>query len=230
MIRPLCALLLAMTLAARPAFADTGIWTGAVMAGPLGGAQSPVALWLDTHARYTADGHTYIVRPGIGLDLGKTVGVHTGYAAIWRGNSSASSLEHRIWQQVLVQKPVLGGVLIPQLRLRPEQRFRADAPGVAVRLRAQVRVGIQPFAERRGGFVVFDEGFFGVNDTAWGATTGVESNRAFTGVALPHEGRGRTEVGVLLVSTRSAAGWTHEPQISMNVFLAPPARGSGRDR
>lgn len=184
---------------------DEGLWLAALGNGNLSDrccANKPVMWWFDAHCRLLDDTSGFnqsIIRPGLGLDLGNDATLWSGYAWIFTSPISGEDFdEHRIWQQFTWAPSVRQ--MNFQVRSRFEQRFVEGGDDVGLRwrqlFRAQGReiqgTGISP--------VVWDEFFFNLNDTDWGASSGFDQNRVFAGFRLPGARRFskiRPEIGYL---------------------------------
>lgn len=82
-------------------------------------------------------------------------------------------------------------------RIRWRSIFRKEEAYVVNRqlVRAQRSIDLFP----RLSFVLWDEAFFHLNDTDWGARTGFDQNRAFGGLGFKRtpDAKGRVEFGYL---------------------------------
>lgn len=155
-------------------------------------------LWLDVHARRSQANFLSIVRPGVGLHFTPNVSGWVGYAWIPTVPDDGSTThEHRVWQQLIGNIP-LGERLTLQSRTRFEQRF-ASGGGLGLRLREFVRLSVATERPERPRLALWDELFWGLNDTDWGAVSGFDQNRLFVGVGLPVSHGGRVELGLLNV-------------------------------
>jgi hypothetical protein len=193
-------MILAASLSFTPAHAaeqDLGVWSAVLSATELG--DGPARFWLDLHARRDGARFLAIVRPGLGLQL-------TDHASAWVGAGWIPSVpddgdathEIRVWEQ-LIATGDLGSWGTLQSRTRFEQRT-LDGGDLGFRVREFVRFGAVPRQEQRASLVVWDEVFLGLNETGWGAVSGLDQNRLFVGAALPVRHGGRVEVGLLQVA------------------------------
>ena len=208
-LRAAAACLLATSLL-RPGLAeadvesDGGFWWMGLGQGSLeeiGPKLARLRWWLDLQLRFMdeSDGfHQGIVRPGVGYAVTDHTTLWAGYA--WIRTSPAQgpdSDEHRVWQQLSWSRQ-LAPVSI-QLRSRLEQRFVSTGDDVGWRFRQFVKLG-RPFrSEPRLSLVGYDEIFFNLNDTDWGASGGFDRNRLFIGLAWRFDAGGRVvgELGYL---------------------------------
>jgi len=157
--------------------------------------------WLDVQLRLFDDLDGYgqsLVRPGLGYDLGKGFSTWLGYAYVDTNPRSRSNIEeHRIWQQLLWAGPV--GDLGLQSRTRLEERTVDGDGETGWRLRQLFRGSYAlPFAPRFG-LVSYEEFFFDLNDTDWGADRGFSQNRFLVGLSAKLNDKGSViaELGYL---------------------------------
>ena len=222
--------LLLLTITFGPALAatddDQGLWLLALAQGSFGSAEhepSKLRWWLDVQARFSndADGFTQgIVRPGIGYALNDNTTVWLGYG--WIPTSPVSGQdydEHRIWQQLIWSKP-LNGISFSS-RTRLEQRFREGGDDTGWRLRQFFKGAYALPGKPNVSLVAYDELFFGLNDTDWGASSGFDRNRLFLGVGWRLGNSGNNlEIGYLNQYVDKGAGDNlMEHILSLNFFL-----------
>lgn len=179
--------------------------------------------WFDGQLRFLddADGfHQSVVRPGLGLTLTETTAVWAGYGWIETTPvSGASFTEHRIWQQGTWSDSY--GDFSFALRSRLEQRFLETGDDVGLRFRQLARVQHNLPRSPRLILVAWDEAFFHLNDTDWGARTGFDQNRAFAGFGWKHDpdSAWRTEIGYLNQYIDTATGSDRQNHIlSVNFY------------
>ena len=224
----LCALMLSCQAAANAqSVDDTGAWFAFFGRGDLPPEHGDrLKWWFDGHARFFDDTDGFgqsIVRPGIGYALGESATLWAGYGWIRSSPAAAPDFdENRIWQQLTWSESLDQGKL--GFRSRLEQRFLETGDDVGWRFRQLVswRRPI-PCAEKHG-FVLWDEAFFHLNDTDWGAESGFDQNRLFVGIGLKRnpDSRWRVEVGYLNqhVDRRGPGNLTNH-LLSVNVFRSP---------
>ena len=109
-----------------------------------------------------------------------------------------------------------------QLRSRLEQRFVSTGDDVGWRFRQFVKLG-RPFqSEPRLSLLGYDEIFFSLNDTDWGASSGLDRNRLFVGFGWRFGAAGRLvgELGYLNQLVRNESG-PHEVHhlLAVNLLL-----------
>ena len=165
---------------------DAGIWFAVAGQGHVEHPDPDARLrwWFDAHARFTEDSKGYdtsIVRPGVGYDVAKNATLWLGYAWIRNGPRRENAFdEHRIWQQFTWSEGLGPGNFFSRTRL--EQRFDERDDDTGWRARQFVR-WTQPSSDgSRLSLRIWDEAFFDLNETDWGADPGFRQNRAFVGV------------------------------------------------
>ena len=208
---------------------DAGLWLGAFSQGQL----SPKRLedartrwWFDGNARFLGDDFELfqgVVRPGLGYQLTEEQTAWMGYAWIGESLPDLTFHENRIWEQWSLARDH-GDVTI-QLRSRLEQRFVSLGDDVGWRYRQMVR--LQKPIDRYPNllWVAWDEVFFHLNDTDWGARTGYNQNRLFVGIGRtpPSRSSRRTEIGYLYQQIQVAEDGADLSNhiLSINFFFSP---------
>lgn len=161
---------------------------------------SRIRWWFDAQARFLNDSNGYdqgLLRPGLGYDLSDEVSVWLGYAWVHsEPEGSRSFEENRIWQQLLWTKRFEPVNFMSRTRL--EQRFVETGSETGWRFRQFFKLSV-PFDESRLGLAAYDELFFDLNNTDWGADTGFRQNRLFAGFSWKLNENGGTwaEIGYL---------------------------------
>jgi hypothetical protein len=181
---------------AAPVAHDLGVWTAGFLQVDLHPETVVGArIWFDGHVRRTDTSFVGIVRPGLGVDLAQGVTVSGGVAWVPQvGDSTEGALrsEGRLWEQVLLQRPL--GRVQASLRPRLEQRRLPDDSAWAHRVRLWGRLGI-PL--RPGvGLAFSDEVFVGLRETD-ATPAGFDQHRLFLGPWLALGDGARVEVGYL---------------------------------
>ena len=202
---------------------ETQYWTAAFLTARLTGekaADPGVSAWFDLHGRFGEDRTTLLVRPGLGYRFSGLVSAWAGYAWVptWIDDAPAIQ-EHRVWEQGIVQGTE--GILRYQIRPRFEQRFRQGQDDVGLRFRLFLRSNLRVTGELPLDVAIWDEAFFGLNETAWGQVSGFDQNRIFVGPAYTF-GPARVEAGYLNVVVRRLDGsWLiqHNPLVAVVVAL-----------
>jgi hypothetical protein len=191
--RPLALISLAFILAAPTTASaqdheDFGIWAGTTITGKLPRALNDSSgswrLWLDVQIRFGDDASTFaqgIIRPGVGYALSKSWTVWLGYA--WVNTeppyATVTTTEQRIWEQAS-WAGTAGSARISS-RTRLEERFVSTGSETGWRLRELFK-GTQPLgAAKIWAVVAYDEFFYNLNSTNYGATAGPDRNRFFIG-------------------------------------------------
>jgi hypothetical protein len=190
---------------------------------PLDPTAGRLKWWFDGHLRFLDDTDGFnqsIVRPGIGYALTDKTTIWAGYGWIETTPVSGDTFtEHRIWQQTTWSDDC--GDFTFALRSRLEQRFVETGDEVGWRFRQLARVQHNLPQSPRFTLVAWDEAFFHLNDTDWGAETGFDQNRAFVGFGFKHDPDSpwRTEIGYLNQYINGSGGSDRQHHIlSVNVY------------
>lgn len=175
---------LACPVGAEPS-SEFQTWTSVAVSGRLSGAWRYTA---DVHLRFGDDASRYsqgILRPALGYALNDSTSLWAGYAYVESEAPFAAQPtdEHRLWQQLTWTRPTSLGTFTSRTRL--EQRNLETGDDTGWRLRQSLRLSRPLPPIPRTSFVTWNEIFFHLNDTDWGAETGVDQNRLFIG--LGHE-------------------------------------------
>lgn len=170
------------------------------------------------------DVRTVLARAGLTRAWGTSATLTAGYAYIDTINVPGPDLtEHRLWQQLVLQRKLAGNALTHRFRL--EQRF-VDRPGgddfYSDRLRYFARV-IVPFAKRddgsfSGGFVAFqNELFFNLSGRERLNGKLFDQNRAYVALGRRIDAGLDLEVGYLnqYVAGRSRDTTNHVIQLAV---------------
>jgi hypothetical protein len=215
--------------AAQGQIQDTGLWLGAFSQGqfnPKGLEDARTRWWFDGNARFLGDEFELfqgVVRPGLGYQLTENQTAWLGYAWIGESLPDLSFHENRIWEQWSLTRD--RGDVTMQFRSRLEQRFVSLGDDVGWRYRQMVRV--QKPIERNPNllWVAWDEVFFHLNNTDWGARTGYNQNRLFVGIGRtpPSRSGRRTEIGYLYQQIQVAEDGADLSNhiLSINFFFSP---------
>jgi hypothetical protein len=206
---------------------DLGQWSALFAQGDLqvpSNEDLSLKWWFDGHLRLLDDSGGYnqsIIRPGVGLPIGDSAAVWAGYAWIDTTPIRGPNFdEHRIWQQFTWGDSLADWQFA--YRSRFEQRFLETGDDVGLRFRQLLRAQHKLPNLPRLSFVVWDELFFHLNDTDWGATAGFDQNRVFVGLGWkPDEkSRWRVEAGYLnqFLEIPNANDRVHHI-LSVNVFV-----------
>jgi len=182
---------------------DVGTWTAIFAQDHIKGLceERPLKWWFDGHLRFLDDTngfHQSLIRPGVGLPLSDDLTAWVGYAWIHTDPVVGNEFdEHRLWQQTTWSKN--RDLATFALRSRLEQRFMETGDDLGWRYRQLIRLQRAMPNHPQLSFVTWDEIFFNLNDTDFGARTGFDQNRAFVGFGWkPHaDSRWRTEIGYL---------------------------------
>jgi Protein of unknown function (DUF2490) len=123
-----------------------------------------------------------IVRTALGRRLTPRLTVWLGHAWVPRTFGDGVRHEQRLWQQLSLTGPVLGGWSTSG-RLRVEQRWLEPWDGVSHRVRMQARAQRPVGATKRWGLWTYDELMVTLDDTPRGPASGFDRNRLAGGVS-----------------------------------------------
>jgi hypothetical protein len=139
-----------------------------------------------------------LIRPALAYNLSPTVAAFLGYA--WTPTfvnpayDSDFRNENRVWQQILIKKPLLG--IDWQHRVRQEQRIIDDAASTSHRTRYLLRGSIPIAEDKSWGVTGYNELFVTLNSVRRGPRAGLDRNRFFVGPFFV-QGPARFEIGYL---------------------------------
>lgn len=200
---------------------DTQLWSLNVVQGSFG---SRGRWYAEVQPRVTDDVSRrgqLLLRPAIGLRLSSRVEALVGYAYVRTDALEAPTVkEHRLWQQLqwtALDRP--GGLRITG-RSRLEQRVVEGDLDLGWRLRQQLRAQ-HPLARGRGApaAVLWTEPFLQLDDTRWGARSGIDQWRTFAGVAIPVGRRLTLEPGYMQQRVAQPGRDRVNDIVSVNVFV-----------
>jgi hypothetical protein len=166
---------------------DVGAWTILSTTDAFQTEDGP-GRWLyavDVQARYFDPGsgaNQYLVRPGIGYDLGNSLSVWAGYARIRSRNQAGRVAdENRYWQQLSWTTGRWGkGKVTMRTRLEERSVSVGNDTGVVLRFLTKYT---QPIGQNGGmGLILSLEPFVDLRDTDWGGQSGLGQNRASIGI------------------------------------------------
>jgi hypothetical protein len=224
-----CGLLAVSPPIASGQIQDTGLWLGGFSQG---GFQLPALedtaarWWFDANVRYLGDDFELfqtVIRPGLGYQLNEEQSVWLGYAWIGEDIPDLRFHENRMWEQWLLTQN--WGDTNVVIRSRLEQRWVSLGTQAGWRFRQMVRVQRPVAGNPDLLWVAWDEVFFHLNDTDWGARTGYNQNRLFIGLGRRPRpsSRRRTEVGYLYQQINVAEDGADLSNhiLSINIFYNP---------
>lgn len=182
---------------------DAGLWFAAFSNGQFEslGDDSPVRWWFDAHYRLRDDVDGFnqsIIRPGLGYALNDNQVLWAGYAWVRTSPVLGNDFdEHRFWQQWTATPSIDSWRFLHRSRF--EQRWVETGDDVVLRWRQLARAQRILSDCPQWSLVLWDEVFFHLNDTDWGAEGGLDQNRAFVGLGFKRcqHVKGRTEIGYL---------------------------------
>jgi len=191
---------------------DKNIWFNLSMTGPLLGAEhgrSPWRFSFDSPNRFANNAKKYTVgewRFGFGYILNPKWSVWTSYSYTHTDTpfTRVPYNEHRL-NHFMTWTDRFGDFTLG-FRNRLEERFPDSGNDMGLRSRHQLRVSHPIYAIKPLSWVVWDEIFFHLNDTDFGACTGVDQNRAFAGGSWKWSELARTELGYLQHFTHRTSG------------------------
>jgi hypothetical protein len=197
---------------------DAGLWLSVIGNGkfewpwnaPPSESASPLRWWFDGQVRFLDDADGFnqgIVRPGLGYALDEHHALWAGYA--WIRTSPVGPAddfdEHRAWQQwTYTHSPADHWTF--QHRSRFEQRWVETGDHVGLRWRQMFRAQYTLPDSPRCSLVGWDEVFFLLNDTDWGARAGFDQNRIFLGVGFTPDLAARIRIDTEVTAHRSRRG------------------------
>lgn len=194
-VRRRCLVLTSMAaLATNPAWADVDddlqLWTPVTLDV---GLHEKVRGYLEVGPRI-GDGvsrlNQLLVRPALQYKVSEKFSVLAGY--LWQTTYDSEVLhEHRIWQQLLLNKDVKRLSLINRTRL--EQRFFSNLSETGNRLRHMVKGNFG--LTKRLYLTTSNELFLNLNSVKDGPQRGVDQNRYFAGLGIKSFGGSRLEAG-----------------------------------
>ena len=200
------AVLIAAALTAAGASAqtrhDSGGWLSVFRNGPFVACEkSSLRWWFDGQSRFVEDAGGFnqlLIRPGLGYAVGDDQTLWYGYAYIRTapGAPGREFDENRMWQQWMYTPSAGDWSFVHRSRL--EQRWVETGRDVGLRFRQFARAQYNLSETPQWSLIAWDEGFFHLNNTDWGARTGFDQNRAFVGVGFRPTPKGvRYELGYL---------------------------------
>ena len=165
---------------------DVGLWFTALAQGsfaPLSPDLTNLLWWLEGQARFLDDSDfdQALIRPALGWAFAVKVSAWLGYTYVHTDAPGRVQFdEQQVWQQFLWSTRFAAVGFTTRTRL--EERFLSTGSDVGWLLR-QFFKATYPFGSRsRLGLAGFEEAFFNLNDTDWGATSGFAQNRLFVGL------------------------------------------------
>ena len=155
---------------------------------------------MDTHPRWREEGRQFdqlILRPALFYRLDAARSVWLGFDTVFNHPQGQPMFrEQRLWQQFQWQFAPVADISFTS-RTRLEQRKREDAAEIGHRLRQMVRASLPSGWQPKLAWVVFDEVFIQLNDTDWGARSGLDQNRLFLGINWQFDAQTNMDIGYL---------------------------------
>lgn len=208
---------------------DQQTWGAVFNTGHLSALHPKARFWLEGQGRFGDDTSRFsqgILRAGLGWAVSEHWVLWGGYAWIPSDppGPSNGTREHRLWQQAMGNGGVPASRLNWVARTRLEQRWLEHADDTGWRLRQFAKLTHPLTSGGRVYASVWDEVFFALNATDWGARAGLDQNRAFAGFGV-RLGKGvSTEVGYLHQYVfRASRPDASNHILSLNLFVNWPA-------
>ena len=128
-----------------------------------------------------------LLRPALTYQLPNGFSATVGYLYFRNDPTEApATQEHRTWQQIGYRFTQAQSRTRLTGRTRLEQRFRVGGRGdTGWRIRQQLRFDTPLKSNTPVKAVVWNETFIGLNDTVWGARSGLDQTRTFVGIGVP---------------------------------------------
>ena len=213
-------------LAAAPVRAETRhdgqVWQQTVAQGAVSGY---LLYFVELQPRFGNDASELsqmMLRGAAGVKVSDTVSLYQGYANVRTQPAGGNETrEHRSFQQVSWSLGNPGGVALSS-RTRIEQRWLSNGDDTGWRLRQMIRAAVPVKDGSKVALLGWVEGFAALNDTDWGARSGLDRVRGFAGVELPLSGKSTIETGYLNQYVRTAAGPNQMDHVfTVNLMLRP---------
>jgi hypothetical protein len=160
---------------------DAQLWAQAVALGRIGHWRTHVEIQPRVFDDVSELG-LVINRVALGRAIHPRVSAWLGYAWVPRPFGPGTRYEQRLWQQLIVTPPAVGG-WTPTVRLRLEQRWQNQPwDGSSHRLRTLVRAQKPIDAARRWQAATYSELMLTLDETPSGPRQGYDRNRFYAGV------------------------------------------------
>jgi Protein of unknown function (DUF2490) len=137
-----------------------------------------------------------IVRTAVGRSVAPRVSVWLGHAWVPRALGTGVRHEQRIWQQLLLTSPAVGG-WTPTARLRVEQRWLEPWQGASHRVRVLTRAQRPLGVGTQWSVFAYDEAMFTLDRTPRGPARGYDRNRLSAGLARRSSPIVSTDIGYI---------------------------------
>lgn len=134
-----------------------------------------------------------LIRPGIEYRHNESFSLFAGYLWLTSYNNNEVLHEHRIWQQLFLDRDIKRFYLLNRTRL--EQRFFSNLAGTGHRIRNLMKVNYR--LNKYLYLTNSNELFVNLNSVADGPERGIDQDRYFVGIGISSllGGRGRLEFG-----------------------------------
>jgi hypothetical protein len=156
--------------------------------------------YAELQPRWREEGHEFdqlIIRPAIFYKFSPKSSAWLGYErTIAHPAGKSNTYENRVWEQFSYQFDPINDWKI-QSRTRLEQRTIESKQDVGFRFRQMVKV-VKPISQTLPlNLILSDELFVNLNNTDWGASGGIDQNRAFIGLGYKVNSHANIEFGYL---------------------------------
>jgi len=201
---------IAVLALASPSHAETRqdeqVWIQFVAQGPVAGKVVYLAELQPRYGSNAAGLSQMVIRGAAGLRISDSVTIYQGYAYVRTPAAGRDDTrEKRSFQQISWSLGQPGGVALTS-RTRLEQRWFSTGDEVGWRLREMVRAAVPLKAGGKVKLIGSVEVFVALDDTDWGARSGIDRVRGFAGIELPVSGKSTIELGYLNQYVNGANG------------------------
>lgn len=201
---------------------DEQVWLQVVAQGPVAGKVVYLAELQPRFGDRAKGLSQMVIRGAVGVKITDRLTIYQGYAhartpAVGRPDAS----ENRSFQQISWSLGNPGGVAL-STRTRFEQRWLSTGDDMSWRLRQSVRGAVPIAAGGKVKLLGSVEVFVALDDTDWGARSGLDRVRTFAGVELPFSGKSTIELGYLNQYVNGANGRDLMDHVAaINLMLRP---------
>lgn len=185
---------------------DEQVWLQVVAQGPVSGNVVYLAELQPRFGDRAKGLAQMVIRGAVGVKISDRVTIYQGYAhartpAVGRPDTG----ENRSFQQISWALGQPGGVALTS-RTRLEQRWLSTGDDMGWRLRESIRAAVPLKTGGKVKLIGSVEVFVALDDTDWGARSGLDRVRSFAGVELPLSGKSTVELGYLNQYVNGANG------------------------
>ncbi|MBV1687016.1 DUF2490 domain-containing protein [Novosphingobium sp. G106] len=201
---------------------DEQVWLQIVAQGPVAGKVVYLAELQPRFGDRAKGLSQMVIRGAVGVKISDRVTIYQGYAnARTPVAGRTDTVENRSFQQISWALGNPGGVALTS-RTRLEQRWFSTGDEVGWRLRGSIRAAVPVRADGKIKLIGSVEVFVALDDTDWGARSGLDRVRGFAGVELPFSGKSTVELGYLNQYVNGANGRDQMDHVAaINLVLRP---------